>query len=120
AVADGEALRGLIERERVTVMQATPSTWRLLIAAGWKGSPTFRVFCGGEPLPPDLAAQMVERSGVVWNMYGPTETTIYSTRYALQKAPDRQDRYPHRQARRQYAALRPRPAHAAGPHRRGG
>ena len=88
AVADGEALRGLIERERVTVMQATPSTWRLLIAAGWKGSPTFRVFCGGEPLPPDLAAQMVERSGVVWNMYGPTETTIYSTRFALQKAPD--------------------------------
>jgi acyl-coenzyme A synthetase/AMP-(fatty) acid ligase/acyl carrier protein len=60
-------------------MQATPVTWRMLIDAGWTGSSRLRVLCGGEPLSRDLAAHLLERCGELWNMYGPTETTIWST-----------------------------------------
>jgi acyl-CoA synthetase (AMP-forming)/AMP-acid ligase II/acyl carrier protein len=69
--------RALVER-RATLMQATPATWRLLLAAGWTGDVTFRICCGGEALPPDLA-QALQRCGRdLWNLYGPTETTIWS------------------------------------------
>jgi len=60
-------------------MQATPATWRALIEAGWQGSSTLRILCGGEALPRDLAEALIQRSGEVWNVYGPTETTIWST-----------------------------------------
>lgn len=76
---DGRALRALIERHRINVMQATPSTWRMLIDSGWTGAPGFKALIGGEALPPDLAAQLLERVGELWNMYGPTETTVWST-----------------------------------------
>jgi thioesterase domain-containing protein/acyl carrier protein len=59
-------------------MQATPVTWRLLIEAGWQGG-GLKVICGGEALPRDLARQLVKRSPSVWNLYGPTETTIWSS-----------------------------------------
>jgi amino acid adenylation domain-containing protein len=72
-------LIALIETSRCTVMQATPTLWRTLIEAGWSGTPELRVLCGGEQLPGDLAAQLLRRCGELWNMYGPTETTIYST-----------------------------------------
>ena len=81
---DGAALLRLTEQ--ATIMQATPSTWRLLIAAGWKGRahpanglPAFKALVGGEALPQDLAEQLIERTGELWNMYGPTETTVWST-----------------------------------------
>ncbi|MET0349364.1 MAG: amino acid adenylation domain-containing protein [Rhizobacter sp.] len=76
---DGQALRLLIESNDVEVMQATPSTWRLLIDAGWSGSSTFKALIGGEGLPADLATQLLARTGQLWNMYGPTETTVWST-----------------------------------------
>jgi amino acid adenylation domain-containing protein len=76
---DGEALRELIDAHGITVMQATPSSWRLLVEAGWTGSPGFKALCGGEPMPMDLAAALEARCGELWNMYGPTETTIWST-----------------------------------------
>ncbi|HLH25146.1 MAG TPA: amino acid adenylation domain-containing protein [Chloroflexota bacterium] len=76
---DGVALRAVLETSGATIMQATPATWRLLLAAGWEGAPTFRVLCGGETLPSELAAQLLARCGSLWNMYGPTETTIWST-----------------------------------------
>jgi amino acid adenylation domain-containing protein len=76
---DGEALRGLIDAHGITVMQATPSSWRLLVEAGWAGSPGFKALCGGEPMPMDLAEALNARCGELWNMYGPTETTIWST-----------------------------------------
>jgi thioesterase domain-containing protein len=63
-------------------MQATPATWRLLLEAGWPGDPRFRILCGGEAMPRDLAERLSERSAEVWNLYGPTETTIWS---ALQR-----------------------------------
>ncbi len=66
------------ERYRPTVMQATPATWKLLIAAGWRGDPNLKVLCGGEALDIDLARSLLVRSQSLWNMYGPTETTIWS------------------------------------------
>ena len=76
---DGHALRALVERERVTAMQATPATWRMLIEAGWRGGPGFKALCGGEALPEELAEALLTRCGALWNMYGPTETTVWST-----------------------------------------
>ncbi|UXI70698.1 non-ribosomal peptide synthetase [Tahibacter amnicola] len=83
--ADGTALRSLLESTRATVMQATPTTWRLLLEAGWRGSPQFRVLVGGEPLPADLATALALRSEGVWNLYGPTETTVWSTLWKVQR-----------------------------------
>lgn len=80
---DGEALLQTIDRSRATIMQATPATWRLLLAAGWQGSPQLKILCGGEALPPALAKDLVNRAKQVWNLYGPTETTIWSTCYEL-------------------------------------
>ncbi|WP_437935846.1 amino acid adenylation domain-containing protein [Sorangium sp. So ce341] len=75
---DGVALLGALERSGATVMQATPSTFRLLLAAGWTGDPRLRALAGGEALPPDLAGPLRARVGALWNMYGPTETTVWS------------------------------------------
>ncbi|WP_066808090.1 non-ribosomal peptide synthetase [Sphingomonas asaccharolytica] len=77
--ADPRRLNELFVNARPSVMQATPATWRALIEAGWQGSPTLRILCGGEALPRDLAESLIERSGELWNVYGPTETTIWST-----------------------------------------
>lgn len=77
--ADGEALLRLIDRHHVTVLQATPATWRLMLASGWNGTPRLKALCGGEALGADLAAELLPRCGELWNMYGPTETTIWST-----------------------------------------
>jgi amino acid adenylation domain-containing protein len=77
--ADGAALASLLGRAGVTVMQATPATWRLLLAAGWAGQRGLRIACGGEALPPALADQLRSRGRQLWNMYGPTETTIWSS-----------------------------------------
>ncbi|WP_424889050.1 amino acid adenylation domain-containing protein [Streptomyces sp. XH2] len=77
---DGFELRAHVERSRPTVMQATPATWRMLIEAGWPGPPKdapLRMLCGGEAMPPDLAQELLTRGSQVWNMYGPTETTIW-------------------------------------------
>lgn len=74
--------RLLIERmtnARPTVMQATPTTWRMLLEAGWEGDPNLKVLCGGEPLSRQLADKLLERCGSLWNMYGPTETTVWSS-----------------------------------------
>lgn len=75
----GSRLIDLIDRHKVTVMQATPSTWRLLLDAGWRGKSDLKVLCGGEAMPIDLAVALVTRVAQLWNMYGPTETTVWST-----------------------------------------
>jgi amino acid adenylation domain-containing protein len=76
--ADGRRLREALESSRATIMQATPSTWRLLLEAGWAAAPGFRMLCGGEALPRELAQQLLATGAALWNMYGPTETTIWS------------------------------------------
>ncbi|HEY3519790.1 MAG TPA: amino acid adenylation domain-containing protein, partial [Rhodanobacteraceae bacterium] len=78
-VRDGAALRALIEDSGATVLQATPSGWRILLDSGWNGHPRFKAITGGEPLTVDLAEALLSRCGEVWNGYGPTETTVYST-----------------------------------------
>jgi amino acid adenylation domain-containing protein len=79
--SDGHALRELLARERPTCMQATPSTWHLLLEAGWRreDAPGLRSLCGGEALSEPMAASLLERCEAVWNLYGPTETTVWST-----------------------------------------
>ncbi|MDF5723140.1 MAG: amino acid adenylation domain-containing protein [Rhizonema sp. PD37] len=67
-----------LAQKRVTVMQATPATWRMLLAAGWQGNKHLKILCGGEATHRDMANQLLTKSASVWNMYGPTETTIWS------------------------------------------
>lgn len=76
--ADGEALLAALRTSHATILQATPVTWRLLIASGWDRSFPVRAWCGGEALRKDLAEQILSRAGELWNLYGPTETTIWS------------------------------------------
>ena len=76
---DAAALQRLMREHRITAMQATPSTWRMLLDAGWAGQQGLRALIGGEALAPDLAARLLPRVGELWNMYGPTETTVWST-----------------------------------------
>jgi non-ribosomal peptide synthetase component F len=64
-------------------MQATPASWRSLLEAGWKGKADLKILCGGEALVSDLAERLLERGAEVWNLYGPTETTIWSTLYQV-------------------------------------
>jgi amino acid adenylation domain-containing protein len=87
-VHDPEALAGLLDRTGGTVMQATPATWRMLVDSGWLGRPDLRMWCGGEALTPSLAEALLARGRELWNMYGPTETTIYSTRHRVRSAED--------------------------------
>lgn len=77
--ADGARLADLLESTRATTMQATPTTWRLLLDAGWPGREGFRALTGGEALPPELARRLLATKVELWNMYGPTETTIWSS-----------------------------------------
>ena len=76
---DSRALADAISETGVDLMQATPSTWRLLIDGGWKGSPSLRAVTGGEALPAGVAADLLERVAELWNFYGPTEATVWST-----------------------------------------
>ena len=80
---DGVRLTELIKKHDVTVMQATPATWRLLIESGWSGQEGLKALCGGEAFPSDLVGSLLERCKELWNLYGPTETTIWSTAYRV-------------------------------------
>jgi amino acid adenylation domain-containing protein len=75
---DGRALAKTMAQSRVTAMHATPSTWRSLMDAGWRGNPGLKIFSGGEALPWDLAKELLPCGSGLWNLYGPTETAVYS------------------------------------------
>lgn len=83
---DGRALAHQLERDRPTTYQATPATYRMLVAAGWTGDLKARAICGGEALTEDLAAALLERIGNLWNMFGPTEASVYSSIYRVPSA----------------------------------
>jgi amino acid adenylation domain-containing protein len=83
ACSDGEQLAALINESGATMMQATPTTWHLLLEADWKGHPGLTILCGGEALSPGLARQLLGKANAVWNMYGPTESTVWSTMYQV-------------------------------------
>ena len=77
--ADARALQQLLRQFEITLMQATPATWRMLLEAGWEGKTDLRILCGGEAMTAGLARQLLPRCRELWNMYGPTETTIWSS-----------------------------------------
>lgn len=79
-LADGYRLRSLIDKTGTTMLQSTPSTWRLLVEAEFRAPSGFRMLSGGEGLPRALADRLLEGNGELWNVYGPTETTVYATR----------------------------------------
>jgi amino acid adenylation domain-containing protein len=76
---DGAALLRLLRRHRVTVLQAAPVTWQILLAAGWRGDPPLKMLCGAEALARALADRLLATGGELWNLYGPTETTVWSS-----------------------------------------
>jgi amino acid adenylation domain-containing protein len=76
--SDGTLLRESLKAAGITAMQATPATFRLLLNAGWDDLSGIKILCGGEAFPRDLANQLIEKDATVWNMYGPTESTIWS------------------------------------------
>jgi amino acid adenylation domain-containing protein len=78
-LADPPELVKLIHSSGATVLQATPTLWRVLLEAGFQPARGFKALCGGEPLPRDLASQLIATGAELWNMYGPTETTIWSS-----------------------------------------
>jgi amino acid adenylation domain-containing protein len=84
---DGFRILHHLVKHRATVLQATPSTWRMLLDAKWTGHAGLKMLCGGEGLPRDLATQLLSLGGELWNMYGPTETTIWSAVARVQPPP---------------------------------
>lgn len=76
---DGNKLLDLLAREEISILQATPITWRILLEAGWSENLQLKVICTGESFPKDLMSKLLMRGSEVWNGYGPTETTIWSS-----------------------------------------
>jgi amino acid adenylation domain-containing protein len=81
--ADPAKLMALLAESGATIVQATPTTWRMLLEAGWRDAGGLRVLCGGEAFPPELAERLLATGASVWNVYGPTETTIWSTMHRV-------------------------------------
>jgi amino acid adenylation domain-containing protein len=82
--SDGAKLLSLLQSSGATFLQPTPVTWQLLLAAGWKGSPNLTMISTGEALPSELASQLHPKGASLWNLYGPTETTIWSSTYRVE------------------------------------
>ncbi|KRP71474.1 peptide synthase [Pseudomonas paralactis] len=81
---DPEAILSLLHDQAINVVQATPSTWRMLLDSERRALlHGVQCLCGGEALPADLAQRMLAQQGTVWNLYGPTETTIWSAAHSL-------------------------------------
>ncbi|MBU2346701.1 MAG: amino acid adenylation domain-containing protein [Gammaproteobacteria bacterium] len=80
AMRDPEHLKNLMAHHPVSVMQATPATWKMLLDSGWQTFRPLKVLCGGEALSRALARQLLVQPTIsLWNMYGPTETTVWSS-----------------------------------------
>ncbi|GAB3992312.1 hypothetical protein GCM10028807_25120 [Spirosoma daeguense] len=76
---DGRALLDISKQQAISIIQATPATYKMMLAAGWEEPLPLKILCCGEPMSKDLAQKLTARCDTLWNMYGPTETTIYST-----------------------------------------
>jgi amino acid adenylation domain-containing protein len=83
AVLDPAGLARELDDRAITAMQATPHVWRILLDAGWKGRPAMTALCGGEALPGSLAEKLVPCVAALWNMYGPTEATVWATAHPV-------------------------------------
>jgi amino acid adenylation domain-containing protein len=78
-LSDVAALIRRMGQSGANVVQATPSLWSALLEAGLRSYPGFKMLCGGEALSRELADQLLAGGGELWNVYGPTETTIWSS-----------------------------------------
>jgi acyl-coenzyme A synthetase/AMP-(fatty) acid ligase/acyl carrier protein len=76
---DARALAHALRAGRASVVQATPTTWRMLLDAGWESDASLRLLCGGEPMARDLATRLLATGAALWNVYGPTETCVWSS-----------------------------------------
>jgi len=87
-VKDPKALIGLMVRHQITIMQGTPAIWQMLLDTGWEGQqPQLKkIFCGGEALSKQLADRLLARGDEVWNMYGPTEATVYASIWRVRRS----------------------------------
>jgi len=83
ATFDGKLLKSLLKSSGATFMQATPTTWRILLESGWTGDRNLKAIVGGEAVSAELARKLAACCGSVWNMYGPTETTVWSSLYRI-------------------------------------
>ncbi len=77
--ADGESFAAVLEHENIRFAQATPTTWRLVLATGWKGKADLKIVSTGEAIDRELANQLAPMCEELWNFYGPTETTVWSS-----------------------------------------
>jgi amino acid adenylation domain-containing protein len=89
ATFDGKLLKSLLKSSGATFMQATPTTWQLLLESGWTGDRRLKAIVGGEAVSPELARKLAACCGSVWNMYGPTETTVWSSGYRVEGRDER-------------------------------
>lgn len=85
---DGRALAASLNNPRITVAQATPSTWRALRDVGWEAASPITILCGGEHLEEELAQYLLSQNGALYAMYGPTETTIWAGWHRVSDARD--------------------------------
>ncbi|MGI5309470.1 amino acid adenylation domain-containing protein [Rheinheimera sp. WS51] len=81
---DVNCILQMIQQHDISVMQATPSMWRMFLDLGWQGKRDMRILCGGEALPPELAETLLLRSSSFWNLYGPTEATVWCSRHRIE------------------------------------
>ncbi|MFG2892335.1 amino acid adenylation domain-containing protein [Streptomyces sp. NPDC048248] len=89
ANTDPELLAATIAEADVSVVQATPTTWRMLLASGWTDGHGRVLLSGGEPLDPQLARDLLATGGTLWNLYGPTEATVWATAARINAVADR-------------------------------
>ena len=88
-IAAADEARSLVDLQRliddcyISIMQATPATWRLILVGRWRPALPLKILVGGEAFPRDLLGEMLDCGDQVWNMYGPTETTVWSTCYRI-------------------------------------
>jgi len=84
ATKDPAQLIELLSLQSTTIMSATPATWRMLLEAGWEGSKELKIICTGESLSRELSNKLLAKGASLWNLYGPTEITVWATLYQVQ------------------------------------
>ncbi|MGM8363564.1 non-ribosomal peptide synthetase [Flavobacterium sp. ARAG 55.4] len=77
--SDGRLFHEMLDKEKISLVVATPTTYQMLLDAGWTKKLPLKILCCGEPLPHKLAQELIKRSDELWTLYGPTEVTIFSS-----------------------------------------
>ena len=85
---DFNRLSALLPASGCTFMQATPTTWQGLVETGWTGGRRLKILSGADVLKPCLARALLQRGREVWNMYGPTEATVWCAQHRVGPAED--------------------------------